>query len=129
VFVLPKPLSLPGLYIINKISYLPSPSTDSIVATFFVTDSYTRTKRTFRFDVISIAPTKELAEQTINHFINTGKLRYPTSNLSYHPTPPKYKQSLTIVTFDKIRNQPCLVRYTYAGQNIGMLFFPHEFSF
>lgn len=124
-----KPLSLPGLYIINKIAYLPSPSTESIVATFFVTDSFTQKKRTFRFDVISIAPNQKLAEQIINHFINTGKLKYPTPNITYHPTPPRYKQSLTIVTLNKIRNQPCLVRYTYAGQNIGMLFFPHEFSF
>lgn len=128
MFVLPKMLSMPGLYIINDVSFTLSSTTGRDVAIFSVTDSYSRKKRQFRFDAESIAPTVEKAKTAVDYFIKTGKI-LSESKMSHYRTPYGYSQSLTVASFDKIRNQPCLVRYTYAGKNIGMLFYPHQLSF
>ncbi len=124
----PKRLSLPGLYIINKITFEKSAPGKPSVAVFAVTDSHSQKKRLFRFDSGSIATTPEEAIRGIERFIRTGKIDTPCF-LKHSPTPPGYSQSITMATFERIRNQPCLVRYTYAGENIGMIFYPHEFSF
>lgn len=123
-----KMLSLRGLYIINEIANTLSETSGRIVTVLKVTDSSTKRTREFRFDGGSIARQPEFAKKTIEHFIRTGKI-LEGSKLSHYPTPHGYSQSLTIASFNNIINQPCLVRYLYAGQKIGMLFYPHQVSF
>ena len=121
---MPKMLSMKGLYIINQIKSEPA---DRFVTALAVTDSLTRKDRVYRFDAGSIAKEPQLAKETIEHFIKTGQIS-AEGRLSYYPTPGGYSKNLTIACFDSIRNNPCLVRYIYAGQKIGLLFYPHQVS-
>ena len=125
---MPKILSLPGLYVINKIDYDISPSTKEPIIILDVIDSYNKRKRQFRFDAVSIASKPENAKKVIMDFVLTGKIN-ADAKLKYYPTPKAYNQVLLIASFINLRNQPCLVRYTYTGKHVGMVFYPHEVSF
>ena len=124
-----KKLQMPGLYIIKSIVYEHRNDTDKeIVAVFDTVDSFSTRSRMFRINAARIATTPEKAKNCINYFLNTGLIN-ADAKMSYYANPYGEKQNIVSASLDNVINKPCLVRYNYAGQNIPMLFIPHEFRF
>ncbi len=116
------------IIIINEILTENSAIANTLVLVFNVKDSFSNQKRTFRFDAKSICQNQDESKKCIEKFILTGIISSEAHLYSY-PTPINYSQKLTIACFKSILNQPCLVRYKHSGENIGMLFYPHQVKF